>query len=460
MKVLVFIDHDIICRNFLMSGALSSLVSSADVRFVFPNDEGKRMKQSPSDLKLNAPHTLLPIDAKRQQIWRWLLFRSQLKLRRGLHEASIRRLRWSTLGWKAALLLTLAGFPLLSRGFERYTNLLLARRPATELDELLDHDRPDVVFHPSVLEGVFINDLTQACKARHIPLVVAMNSWDNPSTKRAVVGIPDYLLVWGEQTQDHAVRFVGMNRASVIPFGAAQFDILRNTPRMDRTTLLSRHGLDPSLFVVLYAGSNARTDEIAALKALDSAVSEGQLPGVAVIYRPHPWGGGGKAGQRLAGMDFKNIAIDISMLSYIEALGRGNPGITLPDSRDTHDLLCGVDAVVSPMSTILIEAAILGKPVVVHAPTNDQGRDPLANGLPMLHFKEFLALPDVITTRDEPGVIQAIATLSSSTERTRRGQNLQFAARRFVASFERPWRDRIVDFVCDLPGKRHLDPPS
>jgi hypothetical protein len=45
-------------------------------------------------------------------------------------------------------------------------------------------------------------------------------------------------------------------------------------------------------------------------------------------------------------MDFKNIAIDISMRSYIEALGCGDPGITLPDFRDTHDLLCGVDAVV------------------------------------------------------------------------------------------------------------------
>jgi len=448
MKVLIFIDHDIICRNFLMSDALSLLISSADVRLVFPDDGGKRMKLAPSDLKLKAPHKLLTIDSKRQQVWRWLLFRSQLKLQRGQHEAAIRRLRWATLGWKAALLLTLAGFPLFSLVFERYTALLLARRPAKELEELLDRDCPDVVLHPSVLEGVFINDLTQACKARDIPLVVAMNSWDNPSTKRSVVGIPDYLLVWGEQTQDHAVRFVGMDRQFVIPFGAAQFDVLRDTPRMDRTTLVSRHGLDPALFVVLYAGSNARTDEIAALNALDAAITDGRLPGVAVIYRPHPWGGGGKGGERLAGMDLKNIVIDFSMRSYIEALRLGDPGITLPDSRDTHDLLCGVDAVVSPMSTILVEATILGKPVVVHAPINNQGRDPLANGLPMLHFTEFLALPDVITTRDESGVVRAIASLSSPTERTRRGQNLQLATRRFVAAFERPWRERIVDFLC------------
>ena len=41
MKVLVFIDHDIICRHFIMSGALSALAGGADLRFVFPDDGGK-----------------------------------------------------------------------------------------------------------------------------------------------------------------------------------------------------------------------------------------------------------------------------------------------------------------------------------------------------------------------------------------------------------------------------------
>lgn len=455
MKVLVFIDHDVICRNFLTSGALSSLVSRTDVRFVFPDVGGTRLKQSPEDLKLNAPYTQLPINAKRQQVWRWLLFRSQLKLKRGQQEAAIRRLRWMTLGWKAALLLTLAGMPISSLAFDLYTKLFLSQSPAKKLENLLDIEQPDLVLHPSVLEGVFINDLIPACKTRHIPLVVVMNSWDNPSTKRAMVGSPDYLLVWGQQTQEHAIRFIGMDRNSVIPFGVAQFDLLHEGSRIDRNTLMRRHGLDPSLCIILFAGSNAQTDEISTLKAIDAAITDGRLAGVSVIYRPHPWGGGGKGGGRLASINFENIAIDISMKEYIESLGHKDNKISLPDPRNTRDLLFAVDVVLSPMSTILIEAAIIGKPVVVHAPMNEQGKDPLANGLPMLHFNDFLALADVVTTHNEWEVIQAIELLSSFSERCRRGKNLHLATSRFVARFERPWSERIVDFVYNLPHRKN-----
>jgi len=80
----------------------------------------------------------------------------------------------------------------------------------SELDALLEDERPDVIIHPCVLEGAFLNDLIVATQARGIPFVVIMNSWDNPSTKQAMAGSPDYLLVWGEQTKRHAIEFVGM----------------------------------------------------------------------------------------------------------------------------------------------------------------------------------------------------------------------------------------------------------
>ena len=46
MKVLVFLEHDIICRHFVMSGALRPLVEQAEVRFVFPDDGGKRVERT------------------------------------------------------------------------------------------------------------------------------------------------------------------------------------------------------------------------------------------------------------------------------------------------------------------------------------------------------------------------------------------------------------------------------
>jgi hypothetical protein len=231
VKVLVFIDHDIICRHFVMSGALSELPRRCDVRFVFPDDGGKRVTLGPATLPLEAPFERLVIDAERQRTWRWLLFADQLKLRTGAHEAAIRRLRWRTLGWKAAAMLTVTGLPLIDGVWQKIARRRLAARPNRHLAALLDREKPDVILHPSVLEGVFINDLIEAATARGIPTVVCMNSWDNPSTKRAVVGKPDWLLVWGEQTRAHSVRFMGMDRERAVPFGAAQFDVYSRAPR-------------------------------------------------------------------------------------------------------------------------------------------------------------------------------------------------------------------------------------
>ena len=370
MKVLVFIDHDIICRHFILSGALAPLVEAADVRFVFPVG-GKRFTLDPASLPLGAPFEFVPVDDIRLQTWRWRLFADQLKWRPGRHERAIRRLRQFTLGWKAAILLRFAALPLFSQVFHWHTERRLEAHPALALADLMARERPDIVLHPTVLEGSFINDVVFECRKNGIPCVLAMNSWDNPSTKRAVVGKPDYLLVWGPQTREHAIRFIGAAPDRVISFGAAQFDVFRAKPRIDRATFRARHGIEPGRRVVLFAGSNAQTDEFAALTALDGAIEEGRLGDIAVVYRPHPWGGGGRDGSRLATAKFRHVVVDRTMRAYIEALGRGDQRITLPDYRDTHDLLCAVDAVVSPLSTILLEGMLHGLPVAVFAAGGD-----------------------------------------------------------------------------------------
>lgn len=449
MKVLVFLEHDIICRHFVMSGALKPLVEQADVRFVFPDDGGKRVKLDPATLPLGAPFEKVAVDAQRQQTWRWLLYVDQLKFRPGEHEAAIRRFRWKLLGWKSATLLTLAGLPLGSAVFRRIVDQRLASQPPRALAALLDREQPDVVLHPSVLDSVFLNDLVVECRQRAIPLVVAMNSWDNPSTKRAMVGAPDWLLVWGPQTRDHAVRFIRMQRDRVVPFGVAQFDVYRDRPRIDRAQFCADHGLDPSRRIILFAGSNAQTDELAALQALDRAVSDGRLGNVSFVYRPHPWGGGGRDGARLARAKFDHVVVDRNMRAYLDAIAAGNRNMTLPDYRDTHDLLSAIDGVISPMSTILLEAALHAKPVVAYTPAGADGSEQLANSLPMLHFADFLKLPEIGHASTIDGLIGATAELADAKEGAKRGQEFQRAASHFVTPFEAAWRDRLVDFLRD-----------
>ncbi len=448
MKALVFIDHNIICRHFVMSDALAPLTRAAETVFVFPEDGGKRVSLDPAALPLGAPWIRLAIDFERQQIWRWVLYADQLKLRRGSHERALRQFRRRAVGWKAALLLTLAGLPGIEPLFLRWIGRKLAKRPNLALAELLDRVQPDVVVHPSVLEGLFINDIVADCRQRAIPSVVVMNSWDNPSTKRAVVGQPDWLLVWGPQTRDHAVRFVGMKPDRAVEFGAAQFDVFRHAPRFDRAALCARYGFDPACPVVLFAGANTQTDEFGTMTTLDAAIESGSVPRLNVIYRPHPGGGAGAGGARFLAHQFRHVQIDHTMREILERVGQGQTGaITLPDYRDAHDLLATVDVVVSPLSTIVAEAALHAKPVICFFPAESGAATRNINAIPLYHFEEFFAVPDVVVARSDAELTAALAQLSVPGEIAARGARLKAAARRFVTPFDRPWGERFVELL-------------
>ena len=447
MKVLVFVDHDIICRHFLMNKALAPLVDAADVRFVFPDDGGRRVKLDPATLPLGAPFERLNVPPERLRSWRWLFCAEQLQYRPGAHWRALRKHFRKSVGWKAAILLTVGGFPLFRPLLWALVRRRLSKWPLQELSSLLDREKPDVVLHPTVLEGPFINDLLVECQSRRVPLVFVMNSWDNPSTKRAVVGRPDWLLVWGPQTNNHAVQFLRMNPSRVISFGAAQFDVFAGAPRLNRAEFCAAHEIDESRRILLFAGSNTQTDELAPLQALDAAVEDGRLANLSIVYRPHPWGGGGRDGNRLANSKLKNVVVDRTMRAYLDHVATGGHHMSLPDYHDTHDILSSVDIVVSPMSTILLEAALHSKPVVAYTPTGADSSVFMRTNLPMLHFSEFLNLPEVARAATLEELITEVAIIANPIEGAVRGQRFHAVASHFVASFDRLWKERFVEFA-------------
>jgi CDP-glycerol glycerophosphotransferase (TagB/SpsB family) len=179
---------------------------------------------------------------------------------------------------------------------------------------------------------------------------------------------------------------------------------------------------------------------------------------VSFVYRPHPWGGGGRDGARLARAKFDHVVVDRNMRAYLDAIAAGNKHMSLPDYRDTHDLLSAIDGVISPMSTILLEAALHAKPVVAYTPAGADGSEHLANSLPMLHFADFLKLPEIGHASTADDLIKATSQMADAREGAKRGVEFQRAASHFVAPFERAWRDRLVDFLRDdVLAKRRGD---
>lgn len=209
------------------------------------------------------------------------------------------------------------------------------------------------------------------------------------------------------------------------------------------------NSIDPKCNLLLYAGSSKGTDEIAHLSALDQAIEEGVLGNTVVIYRPHPWGGGGRNGHLLLSMAWRNVYIESSMQNYLERVGVGFGGKYLSDYRDTHDILSCVDAVISPLSTIILEAALHGKPVMCFLPFEDASEHFLRD-FALTHFHQLFDIPEVLISNGNLELINTTLVLLRQIGNEQYSTRLRDSMNYFVEPFDRPYSIRLREFIQDL----------
>jgi hypothetical protein len=435
LRVAVFIEHDIIYRHFVQSRVFRRLQAEHDVTYVFAKrgPGNKRLRVEPEPAHVGTAYVDIPVDEKRQALWRRLFQVSQFIWRPGKRWAQIRATATYLVGPRASKLYRVLALPGIFQIYSAYTRIAVDRRPSS-IGECLDELRPDVILHPTVLDGYFISDLILEGRRRKIPTVCVMNSWDNPSTKRSAVGKPDLLLVWGAQTREHAIEFMRMQPDHVVPFGAAQFEIFREPPRESRAGFCARLNIDPSHPILLYAGSSKGADEFAHLCKIEAAIDQGDLQPMTAVYRPHPW---------------RHVRLDPSMTGYLSELREVTNRIHLPDYADTHDLLSVVDCVVSPLSTIILEAMLHGKPAMCFL----ADVPPEASlGLQMrhVHFDELYSSPAVLVAKGDKALIDGLQTLLRRVGDREFEALSRAACSEFVTPFKKPFSDRIVELVQEL----------
>ena len=281
----MFIDHDITVRHFVLNGVLRALEDEHDVVWIFP-ERHRRVSGSPADLPIGRCRTV-PISETRLHDYRRLYHASVLRMLRGTRDQRAMFAFWrQTLGRRAFWTSWALSWP---GTYGLYRRRMLARIGEPKaLGALLDEEKPDVIVHPTVLEGLFVSDLVRWGRAHGVPTVFLMNSWDNPAVKAMTVGVPDRFVVWGEQSRQVAHERLGMPLSDIVAFGAAQFEVYRRPPRETAGAYRGRVGVPAGDQLLLYAGSSKGLDETAHLVALEQAVDAGRLPRCTILYRPHP----------------------------------------------------------------------------------------------------------------------------------------------------------------------------
>lgn len=230
------------------------------------------------------------------------------------------------------------------------------------VSRFLEEHEPDlVIVSPLVDASSDQVDLVRASHAAGIPVVAAIASWDNLTNKGHMRVVPDLVTVWNEYQRQEAIELHGVPAENIAVTGAQLFDRwFERQPSQSRDDFCLMVGLPSDRSIVLYTGSSvfiARSELevpfarrwMASLRASSDPI----LRDAAILVRPHPFN-----------CDAWEHA-DFSDLGPVAVWPRHRYTPAAEDARDSlYDSLHYSAAVVGINTSAMIEAAILGKPVL------------------------------------------------------------------------------------------------
>jgi len=448
-KVQIFIEHDIIIRHFLHSNTFSELEKNFEIQYVFPLQD-QRVKTDIDTLGLKSV-VKIPVDRNRLAKLRHLAKIKTINTARKNHLYRFVQSQWEIfLKFRVYLRMWIRSLPII---FPLYRKKIIRQvGPYTEMEKAIVNFSPDVIIHPSVLEGLFISDLAFLSDKKKIPFIALMNSWDNPSTKAMIIKPPDWLVVWGEQTKWHSIDFLGMKPEQIKIFGAAQFEVYRQPPSKTREVICQSLDVAPSKKLILYAGSSKSVNEMKHLKFLDESVAKGDLMNCHIIFRPHPWRTPAENEPDFYDVPWKNVSMDPSMTRFYNSPKQTNSSkINLTDYMDTHNLLNAADLLISNMSTIMIEAAIHGKPVLCMVSDKDiKASKHLRGTINSLYFKELLEKLEVPRCSDFNDLSVLCNNLLSQADNKLFAKGQKEKADFFVNMDPKPYSTKLNSLVKNI----------
>jgi hypothetical protein len=227
------------------------------------------------------------------------------------------------------------------------------------IDAYLERLAPDLVLATPVVD--FASPLVEYIKSAHgrgVASGVCVASWDNLTGKGLLRVVPDRVFVWNELQRQEAVELHGIPAARVVATGAPKFDEwFARRPVRDIAAFSERVGLPETEPYILYLCSSSfiAPAEVSFVFDWVKAVrrsTEAAVRDAPILVRPHP--------QNAA--QWSDIAFDDRKVAIWPRHG------AQPDSgearADFFDSLSHAMAVVGVNTSALIEASILGKPVL------------------------------------------------------------------------------------------------
>lgn len=380
----------------------------------FPFNYVRRMNEFAWDFKLKPP-SRLSMDRYRRKL------RMQKRIR------ALRVPAW--------LVAKMGGCGALERSLEK---LMLSYPRSEEGAKRLEQLKPDLMV---MLNPYLFHEPALVREARRlkIPILALIPSWDNISTKGRLVFNFDGYMVWSQVQKAQLDQFYPTSRKGpVYVIGAPQFDVFKSEEFfLDRETYCQSQGLDPHRPIILHAiGSpNFFREEHGALE-LAKRVSAGHFGNAQLLVRPHPIHDKAELTdlfkpfaphvvlQRTARVDvplYKRLQTDEDVVSWINTFRHA-------------------DVLVNTASTVAIDAALFGKPIVNlnFDPEPGQPNHQLLKDIceKWTHFSPLMSLGGLWQGNNYEEVSEGIQTYLRTPEVHQEG------------------REKMIAFVCEFADGR------
>ena len=319
-----------------------------------------------------------------------------------------------------------------------------------DLHPLMEELKPDLVIAPSGGTDNLVIDAIRSAKALGITSLVLVYNWDNLSSKGTFAVEPDYLGVVGPQSVQHAESIHRIPPERVRVLGGPYIDHYFH--RDESPT--------PSPFpfrYVLFAGCYMPFDELTSLERLEQTVEEHELD-LKVVYRPHPQRRRRKRPDFFDEGRFRHIVLDPQVrelyLRSFEQEGTDGRSAPLPALDYYPALLQNVEFVICPLSTMVLESAIFERRVIVIAYHDGIHKD--SPGV-IVDYDHFRGMDRIVgfdmCTREEDLVPLFLRAARDSRPP---GPSMRAQIGQWVYHDERPYRERLDEFVRDIAGRERL----
>lgn len=249
----------------------------------------------------------------------------------------------------------------------------LSLRLAPELyGDVFERIRPDLVVGTRVItmsgprthsSPRYLDRHLLMSAARHgVPTMVVVSSWDNLTTSGFFPVAVDRITVWNEIMRAQAVDIHGLDPARVVVTGAPQHDVFaRGSGFLDRPQFLASLGLDPRKKLLMYASGTegAVADEPELVRGIVQVMAR-EFPDLQILVRLHQLD---RAERYEAIRGLPGVAVDQAGSDATDVFP--DRDFSRAQLERLADSLRHADVVLNVASSISIDAAAVGTPVIV-----------------------------------------------------------------------------------------------